>query len=447
MHAIRFQAGRAACLALAGFVALAAAYPVFASDLEEQQQRTQRELAAIQNAIGMSEARREELAREIEALENDRKSINQAMIDASARSRDLEARIARNGERLEELRGEEDRIRLSLDSRRGVLAQVLGALLRMGREPPPAMLVEPADALSAVRSAILLGAVVPEIRAEAEVLALELAEQRRISTDIETQRNALAADLSVLAEEERRLNLLLDQKKEMTGQTRQELAGQSARAAELAAQASSLNRLIADLETQITASREAAEAALAAEEERRAAETVRVATSREEAARPDFSDMERMAPAVAFEDARGLLPRPVSGVEVRSFGAPGLRDEPSPGMAIATRANARVFSPADGWVVYAGPFRSYGQLLILNAGSGYHLVLAGMERIDVTLGQFVLAGEPVAAMGAQRIASADTVDIETTRPVLYLEFRKDGTSVDPSPWWADASRKRIADDS
>jgi septal ring factor EnvC (AmiA/AmiB activator) len=134
-------------------------------------------------------------------------------------------------------------------------------------------------------------------------------------------------------------------------------------------------------------------------------------------------------------------------VEIRSFG----EDEPlvgtSKGLYIETRTSSRVVSPADGWVVYAGPFRSYGQLLILNAGNGYHVVLAGMDRIDVEMGQFVLAGEPVAVMGTRRIASAGAVDMETSRPVLYVEFRKNGNAIDPSPWWADTTLKREAHDS
>jgi septal ring factor EnvC (AmiA/AmiB activator) len=102
---------------------------------------------------------------------------------------------------------------------------------------------------------------------------------------------------------------------------------------------------------------------------------------------------------------------------------------------VATRASAQVTAPCDGWVVYSGPFRSYGQLLILNAGGGYHVLLAGMERISVDLGQFVLTGEPVAVMGGAPLA-ASLVAVGSSQPVLYIEFRKDGTPVDPSPWWA-----------
>ena len=85
-------------------------------------------------------------------------------------------------------------------------------------------------------------------------------------------------------------------------------------------------------------------------------------------------------------------------------------------------------------MVYAGPFRNYGQLLILNAGDGYHVLLAGMERISVDLGQFVVTGEPIAVMGggAQLIAARVGA---SSQPVLYIEFRKDGVPVDPGPWW------------
>ena len=147
-----------------------------------------------------------------------------------------------------------------------------------------------------------------------------------------------------------------------------------------------------------------------------------------------------MAPAIAFASAKGVLPLPVNGVRMREFGAPDKLGGSEKGLSIATRAAAQVTSPCDGWVVYAGPFRSYGQLLILNAGGGYHVLLAGMERISVDLGQFVLTGEPVAVMGAgPRIAAL--VAVGSSQPVLYVEFRKDGTPVDPSPWWAQVSEK------
>jgi septal ring factor EnvC (AmiA/AmiB activator) len=145
---------------------------------------------------------------------------------------------------------------------------------------------------------------------------------------------------------------------------------------------------------------------------------------------------------VAFAEAKGMLPLPVNGVRIRRFGSADGLGGVEKGLSIATRPGAQVTAPCDGWVVYAGPFRSYGQLLILNAGGGYHVLLAGMERISVDLGQFVLTGEPVAMMGSGGQAAA-VVAIGSSQPVLYVEFRKDGSPVDPSPWWATTNSEKV----
>ena len=103
-------------------------------------------------------------------------------------------------------------------------------------------------------------------------------------------------------------------------------------------------------------------------------------------------------------------------------------------------------APADGQVLYAGSFRSYRQVLILDAGDGYLVVLSGMNRIDVDVGQFVLSGEPVAVMGPKRLASVSGGAFEAAEPSLYVEFRKDGKPVDPSPWWTEGPSGRTRND-
>ena len=129
----------------------------------------------------------------------------------------------------------------------------------------------------------------------------------------------------------------------------------------------------------------------------------------------------------------------VSGRKISSFGGENKFGEKARGMLIAARADAQVTSPVDGWVAYADEFRTYGQLLIINAGGGYHILLAGMRRIDVGEGQFVLAGEPVAVMGGATRAGSGQAG--GPRQALYIEFRKDGRSIDPSPWWAKSSER------
>lgn len=146
----------------------------------------------------------------------------------------------------------------------------------------------------------------------------------------------------------------------------------------------------------------------------------------------------RIKPAIPFSDARGKLPLPAQGRRALTFGERTQFGGQSKGMVIETRASAQVTSPCDGWVVYAGEFRSYGQLLIINAGDGYHVLLAGLSQIDVQPGQFVLTAEPVGTMsGGQKNSSPAPV----SGPVLYVELRKDGRPIDPDPWWASGQQK------
>src|SRR5262249_11521826 len=142
-----------------------------------------------------------------------------------------------------------------------------------------------------------------------------------------------------------------------------------------------------------------------------------------------------VSPGMAYGGAKGMLPLPVNGARIKEFGAADGLGGTEKGVSIAARPGGQITAPCDGWVVYAGPFRNYGQLLILNAGGGYHVLLAGMERISVDLGQFVVTGEPVAVMGGgAQLAVAKAGG--ASQPVLYVEFRKDGVPVDPGPWWA-----------
>ena len=130
------------------------------------------------------------------------------------------------------------------------------------------------------------------------------------------------------------------------------------------------------------------------------------------------------------------------GRESRSSGPPTATAARKKASPLAGRPGSQITAPCDGWVVYAGPFRNYGQLLILNAGGGYHVLLAGMERISVDLGQFVVTGEPVAVMGSGD-PSAGAPAGDSSQPVLYVEFRKDGVPVDPGPWWAATEGQKV----
>jgi septal ring factor EnvC (AmiA/AmiB activator) len=313
-----------------------------------------------------------------------------------------------------------------------VIAQVLAALQRIGRRPPPALLVRPEDVLQSVRTAILLGAVLPELRSEADVLAGDLADLVRVRREAATERTRRAADLAGLAEQRTRMGLLIEERQRRLAEVETELSAARRRAMQLALQVDNLKDLIARLEANLDP---ATRAARTGEEVRQQAE-----------ARPNLAllkDPGRLAPAIAFASAKGMLPLPVNGARTREFGATDSLGGTHKGMSISTRAGAQVTAPCDGWVVYAGPYRSYGQLLILNAGGGYHVLLAGMDRISVDLGQFVLTGEPLGVMGTGGDDTSTGFGTSPSQPVLYIEFRKDGLPVDPSPWWATNNSEKV----
>lgn len=395
---------------------------------EESKRAREAELEAIRRTIAVSEGRQAALRQEIDGLQKDQASLSADLVATGRRLRATEDDVSRIESGLEQLHAEEQGIRQSLHERRDVMAEVLMALQRMGRTPPPALLSRPQDALAAIRGSILAGAVLPDIRVQAEALAADLSKLTVLAETIEKERVDLRTRYAALLDEQVRINLLVEAKKAQSTQTAAALDMEQDKATDLADQAKNLQSLIASLETEVTA---AAEAAAEAQEAARNTERA----DREEAARR-LTDMSRIAPAVHFVDAKGLLPLPVSGKKLLGFGEPDGFGGETQGLSLATRSGTTVLAPADGWVVYAGQFRSYGQVLILNAGDGYHIVLAGMERIDATLGQFVLGGEPVAVMGSTRLASIGDIEHTSAQPILYVEFRKDGNSIDSAPWWA-----------
>nr|WP_245410890.1 peptidoglycan DD-metalloendopeptidase family protein [Microvirga flavescens] len=407
-----------------------------AMEAAEEKARREQDLKTLEAAMTANAEARKRLEAEVAEIRTDRAKLNAALIDTASRVRSTEDRIAALERRLQTLNSSEAAIRRSLESRRGIIVEVFAALQRMGRRPPPAVLVQPEDMLEAVRASILLGAVLPELRAEAEALAGDLAELVRLKEAIATDRTALEGELQALTGEQQRLAALVDARQGRIGEVERNIGSERDKAAELARQAGTLKELIDRME------REIAGAQRAADEARKAAEA-QARETRERFAQAAFRDPARLVPKVPFAEAKGQLLRPVGGDVSKEFGASDGYGGTTRGISISTRPKAAVVSPADGWVAFAGPFRSYGRLLIINGGGGYYMLLAGMDQINVEVGQFVLAGEPVAIMGQTSLVSPAAGAIESNDPVLYVEFRKDGGSIDPGPWWAKSQSEKV----
>ncbi len=395
----------------------------------------------------------QKLAAENEMLGEDRRKLTAALIDGATRIRAAEERVTAAETRMHELEGREADIRKSLTGRRALIAEVLAALQRIGHHPPPAVFAGAQDALESIRTAMTLGAVLPEMRAETQSLMAELSDLVRVRQDLVIEHDRQATEIAELAAEQKRMAALVEERQKRQAEVEHAMEEERQRVLALAHQADNLKDLIAKLEQGAEAARRAARFAARPADESKSSDPRSGAAA--------VQDPSRLAPVIAFAAAKGTLLLPANGVKIREFGATDRSGGTEKGISIATRAGAQVTAPSDGWVVYAAPYRSYGQLLILNVGGGYHVLLAGMERITVDLGQFVLTGEPVAVMGnGTQVASTSTANgstmpvltsasdsgsptTGTTQPVLYIEFRKDGTPVDPTPWWAATNSEKV----
>lgn len=405
---------------------VAGSTPQTAAPSPEAIKQREQELEAARAQQKSAAELQQKLKADIAAIGQDRSKLNAQLIDVAAQVRDIETRIGDAEARLRPLDSREQQIRGSLDSRRTEVVEVLAALQRAGRRAPPALLVRPEDALQSLRTAMLLGSVVPELRARAEKLAGDLSELIALRRTIASERDHLAADRDKLKDDQIRLAALVDERQRKQSAVEKDMEAEGARAVALSRQVDSLQGLISKMEQDLkSAAKAAATASLQGAP----------ATLNGKPNLGGLKDPARLSPAIAFASAKGLFALPVNGVKIREFGGSDGAGGVEKGISLATRPGAQVTTPCDGWVVYAGPFRSYGQLLILNAGGGYHVLIAGMERISVNIGQFVLTGEPVATMGTtSQVASI--LATNASQPVLYIEFRKDGTPIDPGPWWA-----------
>ncbi len=381
---------------------------------------------------------------DVGTLAAERERLNAKLVETADLIKKSEGQLTSIEARLGELEAQEKLLKGSLNQRHGQIAKLLAALQRMGRNPPPVLITQREDALKMVRSAMLLASAFPELGDQAKALAARLNELVRVMTEIRSQGESLKTEMTRLTDARTRLSGLLEEKKVSLEQRQSELKRMRQAAADISASVTDLNELIARLDKAVKDN-----TGLGAYD----------AEARKQAAAPDDKNVippkstdvvelapgatlgspGRIKPEIPFAEATGRLPLPAQGRKVLAFGEKTQYGGQSKGLVLETRQGAQVTSPCDGWIVYAGEFRSYGQLLIINAGGGYHVLLAGLSQIDVQPGQFVLAAEPVGTMsGWSQQAQPAAVN---SAPVLYVEFRKDGRPIDPDPWWVPGHQK------
>lgn len=398
--------------------------------IEQKTISPQQQLDALEASLSLSKDKADKLKADVEAMKGDRDKQNAALIAAVARVKTAQSDIDAVQNKIGDLIVQELDTRGRLDGANASISNVLAALERISRNPPPALIVDPSDALGSARSAILISAILPQLKAKADQVVSDLRQLGDIKSAAQAQEDSLKANFDVLEEEQLRIATLIAAQKQNEQVASTTLAAEQQAASDMADKAAALKQVIADLGKKAQAVSAAAAATELANGGNAAPkldnDTVRLALANEA----------RVQPAVPFAAAKGFLDFPVSGVNVINYGDGDGYGGTSKGISVVTRAEAAVLAPADGTVLYAGPYLNYGQIVILDAGQDYTILLAGLASVTVTPGQFVLMGKTVGTMGSRTIGRTVASSAGAERPTLYIEMRSKNEPMDPAGWWA-----------
>lgn len=378
-------------------------------------------LDAVERALTRERGHQQKLGAKARALSGEISEIRKELVTAARSAQESEDALSEVEAMLDQLNASVSRLRGELLGRRRQMTSTLVALERVALRPPESVIFQPGTARNIVRSALLLRAVVPPLEARSRSLGNDLSALAGLRNEIALRHDELLAATHDLEDGRARLDGLLRRKSLLYGKVGRDSRQTAARMKKLAAEARSLRDLLARLETGGVSWR---------------SEGVRAKTEK-----PGITETAALSPApqsallpsgLPFSKARGKMVFPVRGRVVTRYGeSGGATGLTAKGLTLATRNEARVVAPYDGEVVFAGPFRGYGQLLIIAHGEGYHLLLAGLSRIDSAVGQTLLAGEPVGVMGRP----------EKGGPSLYIELRRKGEPINPLPWLAATHEK------
>ena len=324
-----------------------------------------------------------------EQLAAEAASLRQKLIATAARIEVLERQQADADARIVQLTAEDSRLSAGFANDRVAVTRLLGVLERLQHDMPPALAMRPDDALAAARGSMLIGASLPPIYAQAARLSRRIDDLKRTRHALEQQQAEAADTAARLTIARRDLDDLLTQKEKEAAGAAETYGNLKTRLEQVARQAADFQALLA-----------------------------RVKALRQQ------GGAEASVVTVMAENSGSLgglgknsVLEPVVGAVV------GTSDNANPGLTYATQPGAQVIAPADGKVLYAGPYHKNGQVLILEITTGYDVVLAGLGRVTVKPNDQLLAGEPIGTM------PPDAADDR-----LYFELRHGGHGQSPAPW-------------
>ncbi|MDO5386325.1 MAG: peptidoglycan DD-metalloendopeptidase family protein [Pseudomonadota bacterium] len=377
------------------------------------------ELKKMEEQVARQNAEHKRLQEQAAKINEELKSLSAKMVRSARLIQNSEEKISAMEAELkkleEELKAAENNFTVEDDN----LIRTLSALQNLALKPTESLFVQPLTPVEIIRSAMLLRETVPYLEQNAQRIRKKLEQIEKQRQQVENQVKRILAQKKVLEQEHSQLKSLTQKKSQLGNSLKIQSAAAQKKVNKLASQAQDLRDLLKKLEKERLAKekRDREEAARRAEEQRRKKQE-----ENQQDALIKFKADAIKELGDGFIKAKGRLPMPARGQVVTRYGEETAKGVSSKGIIIKTRGQAQVIAPFDGTVIFAGPFRGYGNLIIIDHGKGYLSLLAGLETIDTELGQLLLAGEPVGQMP----------DDDDAR--LYIEIRKDNHPINPLTW-------------
>jgi murein hydrolase activator len=381
-------------------------------------------LEAVEQNAAESRAQRDNLAQTAAALAAEIEGLRQQSVSVADAMQRHEAALTMLEAQLKSLAAEAAAKTAALNREEMKRNGLLMALVALAHHPPETLALTAPDPVAAERSALVLGYAVPPLDHAAHRLGAELQQLVALRRAIAEAQVRHHAEQDLLTSQQLRLADLIARKSELQRQAQIGTEQRDEKLVALAAEAASLKDLIERLD--------AAKRGDDGGQETSAKGVANLEPKPTPVAAPATVPAEPAKPAKlkSFLYAPGNYLAPASGRLVESFGQPNDVGLTSQGLAYETRSGGQVVAPYDGRVLFAGPFRGYGQILIIEHDGGYDSLIAGLERLDVSVGQWLITGEPVGTMPKGE-----------EKPRLYLELRHDGQPINPLPWLATSNEK------
>lgn len=370
---------------------------------------SRKDLEAIQMQVEQKSVEHKRLQAQAAKISVEMATVSKQMVQKARQIQNTEDRISAMEKQLARLQKELKTAEDDFIKEDENLIQTLYALQNLALKPTEALFVQPLTPVEIIRSAMLLRETVPFLAEEAAQIREKLDNIATKKSKIEQQVKKISSNKLALEKEHRQMKQLIRKKAKIRSQIEDKSAAARQKIKQLAAQAKDIKELLVKLE-----------------KERKARE--KLERERQEQAKSD--DLIKSQTAYIkdvgqnFVKAKGKLSMPARGPIVAAYGQETAKGVSAKGISIKTRSEAQVVSPFDGTVIFAGPFRGYGNIIIIEHGEHYMSLLAGLNSIDCEVGQMLLAGEPIGQMPKSAEAK------------LYVELRKDSRPIDPEAWFA-----------